>query len=224
MKTLARFLLGLALTTHVPAASAATLQYSWNACDAGIVNDQWLGPGRYHQALCVSGLAADVRSVHVVIGLGPYIPDAWAFGGCQPATGLSDSPNVPGAGSASVPVAVQAIMFPNLTNPQGTLFVEASYDPASPPNPAFVTGVGFLEFDLSTATVGPTTPGHCGGADNPFCFGVKEAWAVHANGAREDLAIAQDHLRWNDAPNAMGCPGSVPASRATWGGVKALYR
>lgn len=220
---------GLALSTLPPsAAPAATLHYAWNACNSGTISAPWLGPGIYRQALCIDGLAADVRGVQVVIVVGPSVPDAWRISGpfgqtCEPASAFQFDGVVPGAGTASIP-AVQATYTPDLTDPRWRLDVHATYDPATPPDPALSTGVALLAFDLGNARVVAQNPGECGGAAIPLCFGIAYAVATHADDSQENLVLAQDQVRWNDPTNLTGCPGSVPASPATWGSLKVRYR
>jgi hypothetical protein len=225
-------ILALALTAiTLPAdrVAAAALQYAWGPCDSGTISYPWFGPGRYQQSLCATGLASDVRSVHVTITVGPAVADAWQFSppssptSCEPASAFQYDGLVVGAASAPIP-AVQASFMPHLTDPRFTLQVDASYEPAAPPDPARVTAVGHVVFDLSNATVAPGIPGTCPGAAIPMCFAIVSATATHAGGSTEALALAQDSVRWNDPANSTACPGSVPATPRTWGMVKAQYR
>ena len=224
--------LGLAPLAH----AAGIIDLSWNACSPIVVDRSMSADGANHLYVSVLGQDEAHRGYQwfvVIHDASGSVPDAWRFddGGCQPPGRVAiehlwpdmtqSCPAFQGGlastqtrGYQSVALGVPGLpMVAFLTNsyPEG----QSSVDPAKR------YALGRIVFDHSSSVPGAaTTPGTCGGLDEPMCLALEPTltgW-VDMDGTSRAWTIG------NGAVTVRGGCEPVPVAPTTWGTIKAQYR
>jgi len=225
-------LCGMLLAASATLASAAGINFRWDACfgDGGVQNKTFAcninSPAsvRMIGSFVLDADLADVSGTEMVVDLqagSPTLPAwiaAWGTG-----TNCFDW----ASGQATVAIAAYQLAKHGLPNEARILSISAV--------PVSALGQLFGTFEYSTmalsvnelATVGT---GSCEGCSTPVCL-VYNSVNITTSGNLNNTLLTQEAspgsniCTWQGgAIGGNGCPGATPTRNATWGSVKALYR
>ena len=216
---------------------------SWNTCPTVTGSMTYTTATIYNMVVGVKNVTAADQNVGTdfQIYYGPNVPDSWRFddAGCQTGSqvALTNSttkacPSMKGANSLAITnLAMEPTGAPGGLS-RMNVRLSITYD-AFTPAPATTYTVWNVAFNHAFSNTGPTPPDNstCGGAEQPLCFTMTNttdpaqgpSFLLTTTNINEYFTFAtpsEQFLLWN---SATGCPGSVPTTPSTWGGIKALY-
>jgi hypothetical protein len=185
----------------------------------------------------VTGLSGLVRGTTATVGIrhGGYwgLPDSWRFdpAGCQAEKMAATSGGSGDCPRLAEPTASIGQFY--TTEVGGTAMFGAAFVPVTA-DPGVTYTIATFTFDLSNTT--------CACPDQPQCLHLSVTW-LDENGDEHFAFLDREFVTWNDplATTCGGFPlcgnpddcvdppnpcahGPTPASRGSWGGLKASYR
>ncbi len=216
------------------AAAEPTVNLSWSFCSSAPLTSRSIGPGDQ------AGVYTSVRG-HEAPHLGyrlawilrtpdPGFPDAWRFDadGCQGTDLLTINPRGPVTftrcfdfAGASAWTASTRVEFDASA---GTLRIELDHDysPLVVPSVDQTYFLARVLFDHTWSSVesGATM---CSGIDRPVCIALAQAGWIDEAGELQAWPIGSGIVSASPDGGPVEC-AAVPATRGTWGTIKAQYR
>lgn len=196
------------------AVAQPTVHLTWDSCAGSplaLTERSFEGPAMYRQVVSGTGFSGTVRGYEVVLrARAPGgLADAWRIdaAGCQ-------------AGMAAVATTAASKSCPSL-GAHGSVTTSVSHDPVSgsidvrvtssfsafSASPGTTYSLFRIDYDLTAATAGATSPGDsCGGANESVCFSIVEARWVDDSFTERAPGVGNGSITWNDAGgNVTAC-------------------
>jgi len=240
-------LCGMLLAASATLASAAGINFRWDACfgDGGVQNKTFAcninSPAsvRMIGSFVLDADLADVSGTEMVVDLqagSPTLPAWWQFknvGACRinslsiAAWGTGTNCFDWASGQATVAIAAYQLAKHGLPNEARILSISAV--------PVSALGQLFGTFEYSTMALSVNQlqsvgTGSCEGCLTPVCLVYNSVNITTAGNLNNTLLTTptgpgSNYVTWQGgAIGGNGCPGATPTRNATWGSVKALYR